>query len=90
MVQRETTIATIELKRRVGMKNARAKSNLTWAKNWDHGNQYAQSVLRRLQKAEAKSIVNGVLDKNLLKTNVQNALKEIAGHLAQGLKYRYP
>jgi hypothetical protein len=60
--------------------------NLCFALNWDHSIDYARSVLRRLQKAEADWMKRG----GDLYDHVKAALDEIADFLEQGLKYRYP
>jgi hypothetical protein len=60
--------------------------NLCFALNWDHGLDYARSVLRRLQQAEADAAVGlGALEEL-----VEEALLEIAEKLGEGKRYRYP
>jgi hypothetical protein len=60
--------------------------NLTYALNWDHSIEYAESVMKRLQKAEADSLAGlGAIDEL-----VEGALNDIGKVLGTGKKYRYP
>ena len=60
--------------------------NLTFSLNWDHGVEYAQSVMRRLQKAERDAVQRG----RSVEATVTSALDEIKEVLHAGKKYRYP
>jgi len=72
--------------RRAGIRSINHRSNLAWARNWDHSIEYAKSVLARLRDAER--LAGG--DSAKLKMEVINALNDIAAKLATGNKYRYP
>ena len=60
--------------------------NLTFALNWDHGIEYAEAVLKRLEKAVDDWTVGG----GSLTPYVEKALEDIAKVVNEGLKYRFP
>ena len=60
--------------------------NLTFSLNWDHGVDYAQSVMRRLQAAEAEAATT----QRSLSSAVDDALSDIKKVLHRGRKYRFP
>ena len=60
--------------------------NLTFSLNWDHGVDYAQSVMRRLQKAE-RDAAEGL---GTITQTVEGALDDIKKVLHRGERYRFP
>jgi len=85
--QKKLVKKAVAILRKGGIRNhIEDPRNITPAIRWDHTNDYVDSVLARLEKAEADA---GAGRGNIV-DNVADALKEIENKLNKGLKYRYP